>query len=146
MATKTTNLSLTKPDGSDYVDISVLNTNFDVLDKLGVSYCAKSYTTTTSADLSFTWYVRTWSDGRCECYGTATWSGTPSLYWGGSLYYNNLSYTLPVTFSGKPCQAISVDSGNLFFPMVQGGAIHLVSPIKTNFDGTISMQVTGKLA
>lgn len=152
MATTTTNLNLTKPAGADYVDVNVLNNNFDTIDKLGVAYCLKSYTTTTSADLSFTWYVRTWSDGRCECYGTATWSGTPSLWWGGSdsdahLYFNNLSYKLPVTFSGKPNQSLTVDGGNLFFSMIQGGSIHLVTPVSgTKFDGTISMQVMGRLA
>lgn len=147
MATTTTNLNLTKPAGADYVDVSVLNNNFDTIDKLGVAYCLKSYTTTTSADLSFTWYVRTWSDGRCECYGTASWSGTPSLGWGDHLYYNNLSYKLPVTFSGKPNQSLTVDGGNLFFSMIQGGSIHLVTPKEgTSFNGTISMQVMGRLA
>ena len=146
MATTTTNLSLTKPAGADYVDISVLNKNFDTLDKLGVSYCLKSYTTTTSVDLSFTWYVRTWSDGRCECYGTATWNGTPSIDWGG-FYYNNLSFKLPVTFSGKPCISTSIDGGNLFFPMVQNSVIHIVTAKSgVEFSGTISMQVNGRLA
>lgn len=32
MATITTNLGLTKPAGTDYVDISVINTNMDLID------------------------------------------------------------------------------------------------------------------
>ena len=32
MATQTTNYGLTKPDGSDPVDIAVLNENFDIID------------------------------------------------------------------------------------------------------------------
>ena len=38
MATTTTNHGLTKPAGTDNVDISVLNTNFDKIDAMSVLY------------------------------------------------------------------------------------------------------------
>lgn len=38
MSTKTPNLGLIKPAGTDYVNITDLNTNFTILDKLGGDY------------------------------------------------------------------------------------------------------------
>lgn len=59
MAT-TKNLALSKINGSDVVNPSVFNTNYDILDKLGVDYI-------TSRGTSNGWWFRKWKSGRAEC-------------------------------------------------------------------------------
>lgn len=56
----TNNLGMTIINGSDVVDYNVLNTNFQLLDKLGLDYIQESGT-------NGTWWYRKWKSGRAEC-------------------------------------------------------------------------------
>lgn len=92
MATKTTNLGMTKFDGGDYIDYNKINEAFDILDKLGVDYVTSSGTTN-----QWTW--RKYKSGVAECWGKLDQGVVEPV---GSPYWKNFGITFPFTFSEIP--------------------------------------------
>ena len=100
----TTNLSLETIDSSDYISPDPINSNFEILDALGVDYV-------TSAGTSGSWWYRKWKSGRAECgidyksFGTISCNTAyASLYKYGTM----LSFgSYPFTFSSTPMAVIS---------------------------------------
>lgn len=103
MAT-TTNLSLQKINGSDFVSPNVFNQNFDRIDQLGVDYVVET-------GRSGIWRYQRWKSGKCECWGNYT---TPVADYNEpwySTWYPGYSFTLPnfpKVFSEAPTVVMNV--------------------------------------
>lgn len=112
MATTTNIMLLEHIDPSDYVTPTVINANFDKLDKLGVEYIIE-------AGKSGEWWYRKWKSGRLECGIDAKQFPRSNVHvWGGagSELYATEQYSFgayPFAFASRPHVQISFqhDSG-----------------------------------
>lgn len=106
MANSTTHLGMEVIDDSDYVTPDVINSNFAILDKLGIDYIDEQGT-------SGEWWYRKWHSGRMECGIDAKQFAKSAVHvWGGAdsgLYATN-QYSFgayPFAFSSRPHTSIS---------------------------------------
>lgn len=97
----TTNLGLAQVDSSDFVSPEPFNTNFELLDKLGLDYIVESGT-------SGEWWYRKWKSGRAECgIDNKAFNAVDLHVWGGSTsgLYATTQYSFgayPFAFATKP--------------------------------------------
>lgn len=91
MSSKTTNLSLEKFDGGDYVDNDKINANYDILDKMGVDYVTEQST-------SGSWTYRKFKSGIAECWAKID----IGVITGPTSGWVNVGQTFPITFSEAP--------------------------------------------
>ena len=104
----TKNLQLTTINGSDVVNPEVFNTNFTILDKLGVDYVVEKGT-------SGEWWYRKWNSGRAECgiddkdFGSVA----HNTAWGGLHVSGSLTFgSYPFSFASRPFVSISFNSNS----------------------------------
>lgn len=90
MAT-TSNLGITKINGSDYVDVEAFNDAFDKIDVLGKDYVIEVGT-------SGIWKYQKWKSGKVECWGISNAPATNYTRQFGSAYYKEDMGTFPVAF------------------------------------------------
>lgn len=103
MATKTTNLSLTKPDAEDFADIKDINDNMDILDEaIGklTTLDISSATITLGSALTYTGSVQTKTVNSVVVNGKTLTEGTDYIVSGNSAT-NAGTYTLLITGIGK---------------------------------------------
>lgn len=94
MADLTEHLNMSLINASDYVDPSVINDNFSILDDLGVDYIIEQ-------GQSGSWYYRKFKSGIAECWGRIAFAATTAS---GAV---QSGFTFPFSFSSAPVVAIS---------------------------------------
>lgn len=99
MASTTTNLSLNKFDGGDYIDHDKINDNYDKLDKLGIDYVTEQGTKTNT---NGAWTYRKFKSGIAECWIKADIGVvTGSMDDAGKIFVH-YGVNWPFTFSEAP--------------------------------------------
>lgn len=151
----TSNLGLAKVDSSDFVSPEPFNTNFELLDKLGLDYIVESGT-------SGEWWYRKWKSGRAECGidnkafaagNMGAWgSATSGLY--GTQQYTFGAY--PFAFSSKPYVGIHfaydkayAGRGSMIVTYnnqstTQSPSFCVVDPTKSKMEPVCCITVSGK--
>jgi len=123
MSTQTTNLGLTKPDGSEVVDISVINSNYDIIDtKLRpIAHDAEwvlQQEYSSSANTTYHEAVTIPAHSICIVtgnfwYNAGTLSGPTTFY--AAMVIDNVSNTNPYTYSAtvNPVNEVACDWGTV---------------------------------
>ena len=109
MATLTPNLQLIKPDGTDNISISDLNSNFETIDQ-AITDIKVDYVIAQGVQNG--WTYRRWASGIQECWARVPVSFTTNIGW-GTMYRTEVGLykqTYPVTFVSTPTLIRSFDS------------------------------------
>lgn len=109
MATVTTNLNLIKPELTDSVDVTVLNSNFETIDT-AISEIKVDYVVATGSQNN--WTYRRWASGLMECYARIPVTFTTNIQW-HAIYRTEVglyNQTYPVSFVETPVLVRSFDS------------------------------------